>query len=86
MLISIADGIGEPFEPDTVHHDMTGICPESTSRSVANILGISPDAIEDLDLVFDDGFERRPVSDFRDNMKFAASLQKRQRLSMFESD
>lgn len=64
MLISIADGIGEPFEPDTVHLDMTGICPESTSRSVANILGISPDAIEDLDLVFDDGFERRPVSDF----------------------
>ena len=63
VLVTVAE-IGEPFEPESIDVDLTGVSPASIPGLISDLLGISPDVLQDLDLVYDGGFERRPVSDF----------------------
>eukprot|EP00438_Fugacium_kawagutii_P003368 Skav228249 [mRNA] locus=scaffold3112:219765:221879:+ [translate_table: standard] len=63
VLVTVGD-IGEPFEPRSLYVDVTGVNPTDVLGLASVALGIAPDRVEDLDFVYDDGFERCSVSDF----------------------
>lgn len=63
VLLTVAE-IGEPFEPYSLCIDVTGVSPSEVVFLASEALGFLPlEAVEDLDFVYDDGFERRSVSE-----------------------
>ena len=75
ILISIAD-IGEPFEPQSIFADLTGVCPTHVISLVSGILNISPADVLEVDILFDNGFERQAISDFQSVQEMDAFLQR----------
>ena len=61
VLLTVGE-IGEPFEPQSLCVDCTGLQGSEVLGLVCNMFGFLEDAVEDLDFVYDDGFEKQSVS------------------------
>ena len=61
VLVTVGD-IGEPFEPQSLFVDVTGAEPAEVAGLVCDALGVVHDGVDDLDFVYDDGFERCSVT------------------------
>lgn len=77
ILISIAD-IGEPFEPQSIFADLTGVCPTCVIGLVSGILKIAPADVLEVNILFDGGFEQQAISDFKSVQEMDAFLEKLQ--------
>lgn len=75
LLVKVAD-CGEPYEPQSLFVDAAGLDSAALERVLAEMLQLPPDAVECVELITEDGFERTRTDTIGDAHALEAFLQK----------